>query len=161
MAREVHERENLLRDARALSPRAQLHVSLDGSAVALFIGFRGESLSLYFGDDPVFHFNAAGQLRRAFVDGSLIKAENGQLIALRRLANAEAVELVGGPLDADAQKRMMDELGQRLAELRRAFEAASYRVDGQAPAEGDAVGRLLAWLAANSNPSIAASPRVN
>ena len=53
MAREIHEREDLLRDARALVPRALLRVKLAGAESEVFIGLRGKSLSLYFGDDPV------------------------------------------------------------------------------------------------------------
>jgi hypothetical protein len=66
MPHECHDREDLLRDARALVPRVQIKATLGGQPVSLFAGFRGEALSLYYNADPVFHFNADGALRRAF-----------------------------------------------------------------------------------------------
>ena len=84
MARDAHDREDLLRDARGLSPRVQLEVELSAGPAELFAGFRGESLSLYFGQDLAFHFNDRGELRRAFAVDELLKADGGRLVAMRR-----------------------------------------------------------------------------
>ena len=44
--------------------------------------------------------------------------------------------------------------------LRTALDAGLCRIDGEEPAGGDAVARLAAWLAANTRPDAAASPRI-
>ena len=48
MARETHDREDLLRDAHALLPRIELRLQLEDKQSTVVAGFRGESLSLYF-----------------------------------------------------------------------------------------------------------------
>ena len=42
MARQVHERENLLRDAKALVERIELEIVLENCPVTLFAGFRSQ-----------------------------------------------------------------------------------------------------------------------
>jgi hypothetical protein len=161
LARDAHDREDLLRDARGLSPRVQLEVELSAGPAELFAGFRGESLSLYFGQDLVFHFNDRGELRRAFVAQELIKAERGRLIAMRRERTEAEVSLVSRPLEAGAERSLLVDLERRLRELADAFAGDKYRVVGEVPADGSAVGRLQAWLAARGGPiELAASPRV-
>jgi hypothetical protein len=66
MALEEQDREDLLRDGRAMPLRGEC--TLSGSQVV--IGFRSAGqLSLYCGPDPVFQFNAEQKLRRAFFQG--------------------------------------------------------------------------------------------
>ena len=87
MARESHDREDLLRDATAYVSRMQLAVDLGNGTVEVFAGFHSTgAFSLYFNQDPVYHFNRSGELRRAFVDDELIKAEAGSLVGMRRAA---------------------------------------------------------------------------
>jgi hypothetical protein len=83
MARQPEDREDLLAEATALVERAELR--LPGDARTIVAGFRATGCgSLFFGADPVYQFNSARQLRRAFVGGELYKAERGQLVALTR-----------------------------------------------------------------------------
>jgi hypothetical protein len=161
MAREIHEREDLLRDARALVPRVLLRVEREGHSVEVFAGFRGESLSLYFGDDPVFHFNSRGELRRAFVGDRLIKAERRRLISLERKRTAQETALERMELDADSEQAVLYDLSQRLREITAAFSTRMVAVVGQVPADGDAVSRLGKWLALHSEPAVAASLHVS
>jgi hypothetical protein len=160
MARETHEREDLLRDARALVPRVQLRVQMSDGEAVVFAGFRGDALSLYFGDDPVYHFNAQGQLRRAYAADRLIKANRGRLIAMRRERSAGEVALQSEPLPDAQQQQFLADLAGRLATLLAALGAGQFRVEGQEPADGDAIARLAAWLANNPSPTPAASPRI-
>jgi len=160
MARRVESKENLLRDARALTPRVLLRISLDGSDVELLAGFRGSSLSLYYGEDPVYHFNAAGELRRAYVEGQLIKAETGNLVFLRRQPNDAETVLQRQATDSAAERAFLGEMQRRLDQLRTAISGQQYEVLGEAPSGGEALPLLAAWLDANWGVIIAASPRV-
>src|SRR5262245_37512289 len=83
MARHEQDREDLIREATALIDRCEL-VDLSGGDPWV-VGVRaGGAVSIYLGSDPVYHFNSAGQLRRAFVDGELWTAERGRLVRLAR-----------------------------------------------------------------------------
>lgn len=160
MARELHDREDLLRDARALVPRLTLQMRLADSLITLFAGFRGEALSVYFGDDPVFHFNAQGELRRAFAGGRLFKAHRGRLSELVRKSSADAVTFAAADFDISRQDRFLADLANRLAELRGALESGRFTLVGQEPRDGDALERLRRWLSMHEAIVVAASPRV-
>lgn len=161
LARDAHDREDLLRDARGLSPRVELEVALAGESVELFAGFRGESLSLYFSQDLVFHFNDLGQLRRAYVADQLLKADRGRLIAMRRERTEAETSLVSRPLEDDETQTLLIDLKQRLRELTDAVAASSFQVVGEVPADGSAMNRLRAWLAGRRGPiELAAAPHV-
>jgi hypothetical protein len=155
------ENEDLLRDSRALSPRVQLQLPAGGLALPVFAGFRGESLSLYFGHDPVFHFNSQGELRRAFVDGRIVKAEEGRLVGMQRIHAEHAVELRAQRFSAAEEEQLFRELAHRLSRLRAALASNAVHVEGQIPPNGNAVNRLAEWLAQNPTTRAAASPRVN
>jgi hypothetical protein len=161
LARDAHDREDLLRDARGLSPRVQLEVAVAGESVELFAGFRGESLSLYFGQDLVFHFNDRAQLRRAYVADQLLKADRGCLIAMRRERTEAETSLMSRPLTDDDERTLLVDLERRLRELAGAVAAGDYRVVGEVPADGSAMTRLQAWLAGRRGPiELAAAPHV-
>lgn len=161
MARDAHDREDLLRDARGLSPRVQLKVTTANGVSELFAGFRGESLSLYFGQDLVFHFNDLGQLRRAYVADQLLKADRGCLIAMRRERTEAETSLVSRPLADDETRTVLIDLEQRLRELADAVAEGNYRIIGEVPADGSAMTRLQAWLTGRRGPiELAASPHV-
>jgi hypothetical protein len=160
MAREIHEREDLLRDAVALVPRIRLRVTINGKPCEVFAGFRGESLSLYFGGDPVYQFNAAGELRRAFVDDRLVKAERRRLVFMKRQQRANETALERQPHDAVTEQSLLAGLQHGLNQLRAAIANGQYVVVGEAPENGEALPRLGAWLDAYADVKIAASPRV-
>src|SRR5204863_2544475 len=78
MAREESSREDLLREATALVERIELIPNGSTSDGRIVAGFRRNgALSVFFGEDPVYQFNAAGELRRAYTDGKLLKADRG------------------------------------------------------------------------------------
>jgi len=161
MPRELHDREDLLRDARALTPRLMVEVRLAERHEKVFAGFRGESLSLYFGDEPVFHFNSRGELRRAHVGGRLISADGGMLCELRRVSHGNALSFAGEQFDKSHQQSFVDELACRLVELRAAFDSKQFRLIGLEPPDADALGRLLRWLTTHTEIKVAASARVD
>lgn len=158
MARKEQDREDLFREATALVERVELQLPGGNIVVA---GFRRDGAASFFFDvEPVFQFNAAGQLRRGFADGRLWKAESGRLVALRRVRQDGAVQLLRtelGPVETTAWLQAMD---ARLDDLEQSLpERVVLR--GQAPPEADVLERVRQWLATRpSPPGIADAPHV-
>ena len=170
MARHEHLREDLLRDAKALAPRVQLivprrQVAENGATVEsngheVFAGWRGDALSLFFDQDPVYHFDATGGLRRAYLDGSLVKAVAGRLVRLTRERTQGSVVLVRHELDAAEQAALLGEMGRWLNQLSLALDGGLFSMVGQIPNQGDAVARLRAWLLQHPEPRAGDRPNV-
>lgn len=160
MAREEEDREDLLREATALVERVELAV--DGIADHVVIGFRrtGE-VSVYIGADPALHFNGRNELRRAYVEGRLLKAERGRLVSLTRERSAAKVALVRHEFNAAETVALLTDVAGRLEELRIVLSGASFRVVGQVPEDRDVVARVRDWLASLEIPvAIAAVARL-
>lgn len=160
MAREEHDREDLLAEARALTERVEIRPSAAGAAVV--IGFRRDGCaSVFFDSDPAYHFNKANELRRAFVSGKLLKAENRALAALTRERTTSEVQLVRHDLTADETRTLLTDLERRLRELHAAITAGGYTLVGQVPEQANVLQRASDWLDGFSDPiRIAATPRV-
>ncbi|BBO31830.1 hypothetical protein [Lacipirellula parvula] len=162
MARDARDREDLLRDARGLSPRVELVVGQGSEAFTFFAGFRGESLSLYFGHDRVYHFNDRGELRRAYLDDVLLKAEQGRLVAMSRERSASEVSLVSRELSVVEARMLLHELKDWLRALSEALAAGAYELVGEEPLGSGVIERLVGWLRAGGDEiQIATSPRVS
>jgi hypothetical protein len=145
MARQESDREDLLREATALVERAELVVA--GEHEPVTVGFRKDgSLSVFFGGDPVYQFNAAGQLRRAFASGLLYKAERGRLVELRRERSAAEVALVRRELTPKETTALLTAAKMRLTSLQTTLATGDYKVTGQVPADRDIVSRVRDWL---------------
>jgi hypothetical protein len=162
MARQEDDREDLLAEARALVERVELVVdALADRAESIVAGFRRDGcLSVYFGADPAYHFNTAGQLRRAYLGGLLYKAEQGRLVSLERRRADGQVQLVRHELDERQQPQLLEEMRRLLERLGEAIATNRYRIVGQVPADADVVGRLFDWLRQPS-PHESVAPRPN
>lgn len=160
MAREESDREDLLREAVALVERVELRVA-DGPE-NVTAGYRDNgSLSLFFGPDPVWQFNAAGELRRGYLAGKLLKADGGRLVEMTRERTAESTRLLSRPLTTDEQNAVLRDALRRIGELHAALVAGTWELVGQVPKERDVAARLLRSLATlQSGFAVAASPRV-
>lgn len=160
MAREEHDREDLLAEAKALVERVELRVAHFPAPVV--VGFRREgAASFYFGADPAYHFNSAGLLRRAFASGLLYKAERGRLVSLDRRRAAGEVQLVRHQLTDEETRSFMATLAAQLLALRNALAQDRCERLRQEPEEADLIGRVRDWLAAHSEQvAVASSPRV-
>jgi hypothetical protein len=146
MSRRESDREDLLREATALVERAELAVV--GWDEPVVVGFRRDgSLGVFFGAEPVYQFNAIGELRRAFRGGLLYKAERGGLVALRRERAAGEVALVRSELTAEQTAEFCDETRARLVALAGALGDGAFQLVGKVPADADVVGRVRRWLA--------------
>jgi hypothetical protein len=161
MARQESDREDLLREATALVERIELAPPNASEADHIVAGFRREgALSVYFGADPAYHFNPAGELRRAYVDGLLYKAQDGRLVSLERLRTDEEVQLLSRQLSGDQQRSILDAMTHQLSELARQIEASELRVVGQVPEDADVLGRVARWLQSHDQITVAALPNV-
>ena len=120
MARQEQDREDLIREATRLVPRAEWHVPGEEAPVVLGIRSPG-ALSVFFGPDPVFHFNSRGELRRGFVRGALWKADRGRLVVMRRRRTSESVTLQARDVVPEEETMLLGEAQERLARLRDAL----------------------------------------
>lgn len=149
MARQEHERENLLRDATAFTERIEFapRDPVPAGRKGVFIGFRSDGrASFYFGDDPVYHFTPAGQLRRAFVASRLIKIEGEELVAMRRVREAGQVQLVSRPLRGRPLQEFRETLREHLHQLAEDLQNDCLESVGQVPADADIASRAVGWL---------------
>ena len=152
MARHETDREDLLREATALVERAELKLPRWNDPVV--IGFRREgSASVYIGAEPAYHFNSAGELRRAYAGGLLYKAERGCLVALRRQHEAEIVALVRHELSADEQDAFLAAARERLESLAANLRSGEFQCTGEISLQPGFISRFADWLA-----NVTASP---
>lgn len=167
MARDESNREDLLREATALVERIELAAHSASAADSLHfidaelivVGFRADgALSVFFGADPVYQFNAARELRRAYAGGLLFKAVQGKLISLNRVRTASEVQLIRRELSIAEEAGFVETMGRRLRQLETLLGGSDFTVTGQAPPDVDVLGRVRAWLGANRDVAIAARP---
>jgi hypothetical protein len=161
MARITQDREDLLREATALVPRMMLEMEIQALHGEVFVGFRGDSLSVYFGASPVYHFNSVGELRRAFLDDRLIKAESGQLVGSVRERTSHEVALISTPLSPAELECFLAGLTGRLRELCSNLDAGAFTVVGQFPSDSNIIDRLRTWLVNWQGPRVANVANVN
>ena len=162
MARIENDREDLLSEATALVERVEL-VLLDDQqpAETVVVGFRKDgSASIYFGAEPVYQFNTANKLRRAFWRGELYKADRCVLIAMHRERHPTEVVLRRRDLTAEEYGRFREIMESNLLRLAQYFDAGSYRVVGQVPQQADVVGRAQRILPELIDAPLASSPHV-
>jgi hypothetical protein len=159
MARHEADKEDLLSEATALVERVELSLFSRQSGVTLTAGFRSDgAASIFFGADPVYHFNAAGELRRAYCDRLLFKANHGRLISLRRVRTEVEVRLLRHELSDAEQTAFLGHMQTALCELATALTRNEFKMIGQVPKDVDVIGRLKAWLAQQDFTKIAAAP---
>lgn len=149
VAREEHDREDLLAEAVALVWRIEWDVP--GEPAPVVVGFRAEGGgSVYFGPEPAYHFNPRGELRRAIANDRLYKAEAGRLVELERRRMPDVVELWRHELDAAATTAFVETARARLAALAASIESGAARPLRQVPADAEVGPRAASWLAAQS-----------
>lgn len=158
MARQAHDREDLLAEATALVRRAELIT--DDAPRPLVFGFRANGCaSAYFSADWALHFNSHGALRRAYLDGRLITAERGALFALDRHRTSDEVELRRRPLSPAESAQLLVDAHDRLQALRTALATGAARIRRAVWEQGDPVREIAAWIERLPSPlEIAAEP---
>ncbi len=159
MARQEHDREDLLAEAKALVERAAIRVH--GQDHETVVGFRPDgSVSFYLSPARVYHFTSDGRLRRAFVDDLLYKAERGRLVALRRQRTDKEVALVRDELDDTRQAAFLATMQFELQTLCQAIESGQFRLLGQVPDGTGVLHGISRWIARHAvQMAVAQSPR--
>lgn len=146
MARQSHDREDLLAEATALVRRAELLPS-DAGRPNIVVGFRANgAASVYFSPDCALHFNSQHALRRAYLDGQMLVAERGQLFALERHRTASAVELLRRELPTDETAALLTTSAQRLRSLGAELTNGALRLGRSVWEPGDATSDIIAWI---------------
>ena len=162
MAREESDREDLLREATALVERIEFAPVGGYTNDHVVAGFRaGGGLSIYFGSDPSYQFNSHGELRRAFVDGLLVKAERGRLVALKRVRQARKVDLVQHGLSDSEQADFLANLQQRFRDLAADCQNNQLRIIGEVPSGADVLTRVLTEIGRLRNAPVAVTPHAS
>jgi hypothetical protein len=158
MARDESNREDLLSEATALVERIEL---VDLSGVSVVAGFRADgALSVFFGEDPAYHFNAAGELRRAYCDSLLLKATQSRLVSLKRVRTEHEVQLVRHTLTDVEQEAFVSRMKNQLSRLANTIATGNFQAERQVPPDADILGRLQRWISARKEWPIAARPNL-
>lgn len=169
MARQEEDREDLLRDATAFVERVALRI---GTFDPLFLGFRRcGSVSVYFGQDQVYHFNSQNQLRRVYLAPRLLKAERGRLVGLSRNRTANETQLLRVELSAEETEAILQDARDALTGLADSLASQAFEVVGEVSERGESergesehgkvVERAADWarrMTASGELSVADSP---
>jgi len=160
MARHEQDREDLLREATALVRRSEFTIADEASVYV--VGFRRNGAgSIYVDAAPVFHFNAAGELRRAYWQGSLIKAERGRLVRLKRERTPHEVRLRSSRLTPAESDACLQLVAHHCSMIRNAVREDTVTVLGQVPPDDNIMADIGRWLASLRQPvPIAQRPNV-
>ena len=145
MARNESDREDLMREAVALVRRVECETGNENDSV--ISGFRKcGSLSLYFGPDPVYHFDDSARLRRAFEEGFLYRTQGTTLARLERVRTDSVTELRRHDLSDSELEAFLVNMRTRLEKFSAALEAENYRLLKQVPADDPLIPDLLVAL---------------
>ncbi|MCY2962899.1 MAG: hypothetical protein NT069_04475 [Planctomycetota bacterium] len=146
MARQEQDREDLIAEATALRTRVEFQLPHPSEPVV--VGQRSNGcLSVYFGADPVYHFDENGGLRRAFAAGVLYRSEQETLSRLiRHRPDQQTSELLRSDLTVIECEEFLHIAHERLDELCGAIDAGKAVVLRQVSPEEDPVGTLRRGL---------------
>lgn len=127
MAQKESDREDLLREATALVSRAELRIG----GVPIVAGYRRNgAFSLFWDVDPVYQFNPNLQFRRGYLQGDLLKAEDGRIVELRRERTPQQVALVRRTWSPDEQAEYLAAASDNLRKLEAALARGDFELAG-------------------------------
>ncbi len=155
MGRVERDREDLMAEATALRHRAEFtsapqncaEFSSPGDGESVIVGFRSSGgMSVYFGPDPCYHFDAAGRLRRAFVDGQLYRTQGTTLAQLQRHRTEGTTTLQRHDLDQTALDDFLQHCRQRLQQFAEGLEHGVSVCCHSVPESTDVVSEVIHGL---------------
>ncbi|MCA9014406.1 MAG: hypothetical protein KDA77_03650 [Planctomycetaceae bacterium] len=124
MARNEQDREDLMREATALFPRAELQIAHE--AFPVFWGQKKSGFfSFYFGSDPVYQFDQTAALRRAYIEGALYRTQGTTLARLSRVRSSEETVLKRYDLSITEVEALLQAMADRFRRLESAFSEES------------------------------------
>ncbi len=127
MARQESDREDLMAEATALRPRIELTRRRD--PVRVVAGRRaGGGWSVYFGADPVFHFDDEGRLRRAYVEDNLYRTQGTTLAELTRMRTENETRLQRRDLSATERNDFLTRMRHDINGLNEDLQAGDLTV---------------------------------
>jgi len=144
MVKQEHDREDLLRDGKQMTARAEAVMD----DVVVVIGFRPNSqVSFYFGQDPVFQFNTARELRRVFHQGRSYAAIEGKLCELTRQRQGGRLTLVSQVIPANLEEMIFELFDSWVVRIQVALESTEtvWTVVGEERVQF--LERLTIWIA--------------
>ena len=148
MARLELDREDLFAEAGSMEPRFELRgVPLPDGTIrehAIVVGLRGGSVSLFDGTSVVDHFDDSGRWRRGFRQGTLLKAERGRPVEMRRVRMGRQVRLEATVLTDAERDLFLADVERRISDLARNWHRLRTQVTRRFP-EGDAEQEAAAW----------------
>ena len=146
MARQESDKEDLIVEATAICPRGEF-VNVAGfkfdtvTTVSVFTGFRkDDGCVIYFGQDPVYQFNKAGQLRRIFADGMLYRTQGNSLAMLQRHRSASQTTLQRTDLSGDELAAIIQKMKREICDLANLIEQGM-QLDRLVVADSDVIHR--------------------
>lgn len=157
MARHESDREDLFAELAALSPRVELQEPASGRTVCAGRKESTGGWSLYLTPDEVYHFDAAGRLRRAYVAGFLYRSEGDTLARLRRERTAAETALLRQDLDPDALHAFLATMRSAISTLLDDLQKNRLEILRVSPASSDVPEALQAALttALSADPPLA------
>jgi hypothetical protein len=136
MARHEADREDLFAELASMPRRVE--VRLPGEPHPLVAGIRPQGwLSLYLGPDPVYQFDAAGRLRRAFRHSRLFRTTGTTLARMERGRSNTETTLWRRDLTDEELQSFRQALHADLDRLANALENSTWTVLRQMPAEAE------------------------
>lgn len=136
MARNEADREDLMREAVALTERVEL--SVPGFEELITIGFRSNgAMSIFVGQDPVYQFDPSGRLRRAFMDGFLFRSQHSGLARLERVRNESEVQLLRYDLPPQECSAFQQGMKNALSRILSQLQEKTVRVERCVPEAAD------------------------
>lgn len=141
MALHEQDREDLLAEAQALTPRGEWQVA--GEVEPVTAGLRRGGCSIYFGGDPCYHFDEEGRLRRAFAGGFLYRTQGATLARLERVRSERRVELLRVDLTEPELQSFLDDMQRRLAQFLSAAATGAARLVRSVSEAADPAAEIL------------------
>ncbi|MCM2372387.1 hypothetical protein [Aporhodopirellula aestuarii] len=160
MVRHEADREDLLVEGVNLPERGRISDSRDDHAWVL--GWRSPAaVSVFDGVDPVFQFNTSGQLRRVYLDGQKLAAQNGRLSQMVRTVSANGrMTLHPQALSDEQHLRVHDRLAQTKAELLKTLNSGQIIVETIGMEQTEFLERVRRWCDDSLPVQVADSPNV-
>jgi hypothetical protein len=153
MARNEADREDLIREAVALTERIELQVC--GHDELVTVGFRTtKAMSVFIGQDPVYQFDPEGRLRRAFVDGFLFRSQHNTLARMVRERTETQTLLLRSDLTSEELSAFRNQMLEALQTLHQEIQSGVAVVSRSVPIDADLRPQVLAGidLVLNASP---------